>query len=265
MSKYALITGGTSGIGLELARLFAQDHYNLVIVARSQAELQQVSNELKPSGIEVIIIAKDLFIPGSAEELYQEVKSKGIEIDVLVNNAGHGLYGEFIDTDLETEIDIINLNVVSLVTLCKYFVRDMAAKGSGRILNTSSIASKAPGPWQSVYHGTKAFVQSFTEALRYEVKDKGISVTALLPGATDTDFFKKADMLESKVVQDPDNLADPAKVAKDGYEALMAGKDMVVSGFMNKVQVMMSNITPDEQSAAKMAKQQEPANQNTKK
>jgi short-subunit dehydrogenase len=256
--KYALITGGTSGIGLELAKLFAKDQYNLIIVARDQTELEITSNELKQSGVQVMTIAKDLFQPNAADEVYNEVILKGIDIDVLVNNAGHGLYGEFIHTDLKIEIDIIHLNIISLVTLSKFFVRDMVKRGTGKILNTSSIASKAPGPWQSVYHGTKAFVQSFTEALRYEVKEKGVSVTALLPGATDTDFFNKADMLDSKLVQDPDNLADPAQVAKDGYEALMAGKDMVVSGFKNKIQVMMNNITPDEMSAANLAKQQEP-------
>jgi uncharacterized protein len=263
--KYALITGGTSGIGLELARLFAKDQYNLIIVARDQNELATTSSELEKTGIKVVTMAKDLFHPDLAEEVYKEVKAQGIEIDVLVNNAGHGIYGEFVDTDLKREIEIIQLNVISLVILSKLFVKDMVKRGSGKILNTSSIASKSPGPWQSVYHGTKAFVQSFTEAIRYEVKDKGVSVTALLPGATDTDFFRKADMLDSKIMQDPDNLADPAQVAKDGYEALMAGKDMVISGFKNKVQVMMSNLTPDEMSAASMAKQQEPVDKSEKR
>src|SRR3954471_4995299 len=128
------------------------------------------------------------------------------------------------------ELAIIQLNISSLVVLTKQFLQDMLARGEGKILNLSSIASKMPGPWQSVYHGTKAFVQSFTEAIRSEVKDKGITVTALLPGTTDTDFFNKAHMLASKAVQDEDKLADPAVVAKDGYEALMAGKDMVISG-----------------------------------
>jgi len=256
--KYALITGATSGIGYELAKLFAKDHYNLVIIARNQNELEATSSELRKSGVEVITIAKDLFQPHAAEEVYNEVKTKGIEIDVLVNNAGHGLYGEFIKTDLQMEINIIHLNVISLVILTKFFVKDMVKRGSGKILNTSSIASKSPGPWQSVYHGTKAFVQSFTEAVRVEVKDKGVSLTALLPGVTDTDFFNKAHMLGSKAVQDKDGMADPADVAKDGYDALMAGKDMVISGFKNKMQVMMNNITPDEKNAEKMAKYQEP-------
>lgn len=259
-TKCALITGATSGIGYELAKLFAKDHYNLVIVARDPAELEKTSSELEKSGIKVISIVKDLFLPHAAEEVYNEVKMKGIEIDVLVNNAGHGIYGQFIETDLEMEINIIQLNVISLMTLTKLFVKDMVKRGSGKILNTSSIASKSPGPWQSVYHGTKAFVQSFTEAIREELRDKGIGVTALLPGVTDTDFFKKADMMESKIVQDKDSMSDPADVAKDGYEALMAGKDMVISGMKNKIGVLMNNISSDESNAKKMAKDQEPVN-----
>jgi short-subunit dehydrogenase len=256
--KYALITGATSGIGLELAKLFAKNGYDLVIVARDQNELRTSSAELENYGIKVTAIAKDLFQPNAAAELYEEVKAQGIEIDVLVNNAGHGLYGKFTETDLDMEVKIIQLNITSLVILTKLFIKDMVKRGSGKILNTSSIASKSPGPWQSVYHGTKAFVQSFTEAVRVEVKEKGVTLTALLPGVTDTDFFNKADMLDSKIAQDKSAMADPADVAKDGYEALMEGKDMVISGFKNKVGVMMNNITPDEKNAEKMAKQQEP-------
>jgi short-subunit dehydrogenase len=258
--KHVLITGATSGIGFELAKLFAKDKYNIIAVARSQSELDATSAQLrKEHGVEVITIAKDLFEPQNAFQVYDEIKKKGITIDVLVNNAGHGHYGEFVETDLSMELSIINLNISSLVILTKLFITDMVKKGEGKILNLSSIASKSPGPWQSVYHGTKAFVQSFTEAVRYEVKDKGVTLTALLPGATDTDFFHKAGMEESKIVQDESKLADPAKVAKDGYDALMAGKDMVVSGIKNKLQVAMGSVTSDENNAAKMAKQQEPA------
>lgn len=257
-NKYALITGATSGIGLELAKLFAKDGYNLVIVSRDQTNLEQTAYELKNSNsnIDVVTISKDLFKPESPFELYQEVKEKGIQINVLVNNAGQGVYGEFADTEIEREVDIIQLNITSLVVLTKHFLQDMLSLGSGKILNLSSIASKTPGPYQSVYHGTKAFVQSFTEAIRSEVKDKGIVVTALLPGVTDTDFFNKADMLDSKAVQG--EKADPAKVAKDGYEALMNDDDMVVSGVKNKLQATMANLMPDSMVADKTKKQQKP-------
>ncbi len=255
--KYALITGATSGIGYELAKLFAKDNYNIVAVARNREELDKTASELEESNnIEVIKIALDLFEVDNAFDVYNQVKNKGIEIDVLVNNAGQGQYGEFLNTDIHRELDIIQLNICSLVVLTKLFMQDMATRGEGKILNLSSIASKSPGPWHSVYHGTKAFVQSFTEAIREEVKDKGITVTALLPGATSTDFFKKAEMESSKVMEE--EMADPADVAEDGYEALMDGKDMIVSGLKNKVQVMMNNITPDDTAAKKTAKAQEP-------
>jgi len=257
----ALITGATSGIGLELAKLFAKDNYQLIIVARDESELLATSSQLeKTFNAKVITIQKDLFNPDGAFEVYREIHEKGIDVDVLVNNAGHGLYGKFVDTDLKTELSIIQLNISSLVTLTKLFLKDMVTRGEGKILNTSSVASKHPGPWQSVYHGTKAFVQSFTEAIREEVKDKGVVVTALLPGVTDTDFFHKAHMEDSKIVQDEDKMADPADVAKDGYNALMEGKDMVISGFKNKVDVALNNLISDEKNAEKIAKKQEPVN-----
>lgn len=255
----ALITGATSGIGLELAKLFAKNNYELVIVARDNNELETTKDLIeKTYDVNVEIIQKDLFDKYTAFEVYDEVKAKGICINVLCNNAGHGLYGEFTDTDLKKELDIIQLNICSLVALTKLYVKDMVERGEGKILNTSSIASKSPGPWQSVYHGTKAFVQSFTEAIRYEVKDKGVMVTALLPGVTNTDFFHKAHMEGSKVAQDESKMADPADVAKDGFDALMAGKDMVISGLNNKIGVAINNLSSDEKNAEKTGKQQEP-------
>ncbi len=259
--NYTLITGGTMGIGYELAKQFAQNGHNLIIVARHEDELSKVKQELERHNVTVVTIAKDLFNPDSAFELYDEVKSRGIAVEILVNNAGQGQYGEFSDTDIRRELDIIQLNISSVVVLTKKFLQDMLLRGEGRILNLSSIASKTPGPWQSVYHGTKAFVQSFTEAVRSEVKDRGVIVTALLPGATDTDFFNKADMNESKIVVEK-KLDDPAIVAKDGYEALMSGDDKVVSGMMNKLMVAMSNVLPDSVVADQMKKQQEPVTEN---
>jgi short-subunit dehydrogenase len=255
--RYTLITGGTMGIGYELAKQFAEHGHNLILVARHENHLHSAKQELAKANIDVVTIAKDLFIPQSPFELYEEVKSRGLIVDILVNNAGQGQYGEFSDTDIDRELDIIQLNIISLVVLTKRFLQDMLTRGEGKILNTSSIASKAPGPWQSVYHGTKAFVQSFTEAVRNEVRDRGIIVTALLPGATDTDFFNKADMLDSKIVAEG-KLAEAAGVAKDGYEALMSGDDMVVSGMMNKINVAMSNVLPDSMIAEQMNQKQKP-------
>ena len=257
--KYALITGATSGIGLELAKLFAKDDYNLIIVARDPAELATTKQKLAKEGNEIITIEKDLFERENAFAVYDEVKERGITVDVLVNNAGQGVYGEFKDTDIRRELGIIDLNIAALVILTKCFVRDMVERKSGKILNLASIASKMPGPWQSVYHGTKAFVLSFSEAIRQETKDLGITVTALLPGVTDTDFFDKADMLGSKAAQDESKMSDPADVAKDGYDALMAGDDKVVSGLKNKIQMAMSNVTPDAKLAQRAENMQEPA------
>lgn len=257
-NKYALVTGATSGIGLELAKLFVKDAYDLVIVARDEQELLTTSTLLKEqANVQIVSIAKDLFVPGAAMELYNEVKEKGITIDILVNNAGQGQYGLFVENDLERELDIIQLNVCSLVSLTKLYLREMVERGSGKILNVTSIAGKIPGPWQAVYHGTKAFAHSFTEAIREEVKDSGVTITSLLPGATETDFFRKADMLDAKNVVEG-KLADPADVAADGYKALMSDDDKVISGFKNKMQVAMSNITPDSMVAKQVSNQQEP-------
>ncbi|RZK57887.1 MAG: SDR family oxidoreductase [Pedobacter sp.] len=257
-NNYALITGATSGIGFELAKLFAKDKYDLIIVARDQDELESAAAELKKEGVKVITISKDFFLSGTAFEVYDEVKAMGIEVKVLVNDAGQGVYGKFIETDLERELNIIQLNIGATVILTKLFLKDMVKRNAGKILNVASIAGKVPGPYQAVYHGTKAFVHSFNEAVRSEIADTDVTITSLLPGATDTDFFRKADMLESKMVEDQD-LADPAEVAKDGYDALMSGKDMVISGFKNKLQVAMGNVLPDSMVADNMKKMQEPA------
>ncbi|PJJ61040.1 SDR family NAD(P)-dependent oxidoreductase [Hymenobacter chitinivorans] len=262
--KFALVTGATSGIGYELAKLLAQDKYNLVIVARNQPELASTAAELTQQyGVRVVPLAKDLFQRQAPFEVYEEVKAQGIEVEVLVNDAGQGQYGEFIETDINRELDIIQLNIGAYVVLTKCFLKEMVARGSGKILQVSSIGGELPGPLQSVYHGTKAFVTSFTEAIREETKDSGVTITALLPGVTDTDFFRKADMEQSKLVAEGSK-ADPAKVAKDGYEALLAGKDKIVSGLKNKVQVAISNVIPDDLVAANMHQQGKPVDDESK-
>ncbi|WP_125721146.1 SDR family NAD(P)-dependent oxidoreductase [Flavobacterium ustbae] len=257
--KYALITGATQGIGYELAKLFAKDGYNLVITARSREELDTAAGELKQYGIQVIASARDLIIKEEVLGLCRELEEKGIEINILVNNAGQGVYGLFKDTDLERELDIVQLNINAPIILAKHFLSKMMARNEGRILNLASIAGKTPGPWQSVYHGTKAFILSFSEALRSELQDTNITVTALLPGPTDTDFFNKAGMNKSKAVQDKDSLADPAAVARDGYDALMNNKDKVVSGFSNKIKAAVSTVLPDSLNAEMTKEQQKPA------
>jgi len=257
--KYALVTGATSGIGFELAKLFAQDGYNLVITGRYTDTLNITADKLSSYNVDIVKIQKDFFQRDSPFDLYNEIKEKGIEISVLVNDAGQGEYGEFKDTDINRELDIIQLNVITVVVLTKLFLQDMLERNDGKILNVTSIAGKLPGPYQSVYHGTKAFVHSFTEAIHSEIKESEVIITSLLPGVTDTDFFNKASMQSSKIVQEGE-MADPADVARDGYEALNKGKDKVISGIKNKVEVAMSNVTPDSKVADKLKKQQAPVN-----
>jgi len=260
-NQYALITGATSGIGYELAKLFAKNGYDLVIVARNHEELQTKAEEFKKFGVNVISISKNLFLEEEAYSLYADLKLNGISPEILINDAGQGVYGKFQDTDIHREVDIINLNIISVIILTKLFLKDRLEKGSGKILNLASVASKAPGPWHSVYHATKAFILSWSEAIREELKDTGITVTALLPGPTDTDFFNKADMNESKILQDKDNFAPAEEVALDGYNALMNGDDKVISGLKNKLSVAMTNIATDSMAAHRMAEMQKPVNE----
>jgi short-subunit dehydrogenase len=257
ITRYALITGATEGIGYELAKLFAADGYNLIIVARTAEDLEKRKAEFSQQyGVDVIFIAKDLFQPNAAFELYDEVKSKNLTVDVLVNDAGQGQYGLFVEQDVRRLTDIIQLNVTSLTVLTHLFLKDMVGRNEGKILQLASIASQLPGPWQAVYHATKAYVLSFTEALISELKDSAVTLTALQPGATDTDFFNKAEMQESKILDS--GLSDAEKVAKDGYKALMSGDDKVISGLKNKMMVGMSNVMPESAVANQMNKMQEP-------
>lgn len=258
-NQYVLITGATSGIGYELAKLFARDGYNLILVARHQQRLQEVTDELKTLyAVEVTPLAKDLFEQDAAVDVYQHTKDMGINVNILVNDAGQGQWGPFLETDLQRDVDIIQLNIISLLTLTKLFLKDMAQRNEGKILQLGSEASTTPMPLLSVYAATKAFVLSFSAALANEVKDTGITITVLLPGATDTDFFHKAQQ-EGTVGYQEQELADPADVAKDGYEALMKGESKIISGAKTKMHVWMSDLMGTTASAAKSRKLNEPS------
>ncbi len=264
---FTLITGGTSGIGRELANVFAENGHNLILVARTEADLEKAAGEIRAQwGVQVETISKDLFGEKAATELYENVQQRGWEVDILVNDAGQGTYGFFTETPLEDQLRIIHLNIVSLTRLTYHFLKDMQVRGRGKILQLASVVSEIPAPYQAVYSGTKAYVLQFTEALISELKDQspGITVTALQPGATNTDFFNKAGAQDSKIVQDKSKLDDPAKVAKDGYDALMAGDDKVVSGALNKAQVAMANVLPDTILADQLKKQSEPVDKDKK-
>lgn len=252
---YALITGATSGIGYELCKLFASDGYNIAIVARSEERLQQVADEIRDKyNVLVYPLAKNLFKREAAAEIFDELKKNNFLITALVNDAGQGEYGFFTETELEREIDIIQLNIISLVSLTKYFLKDMVTRNDGKILNLASLVADYPSPLLAVYAATKAFVLSFTEALVNELQDTNVTITALQPGVTDTDFFYKAGEDETMHYQEME-LSDPAKVAADGYRALMKGKGKVVSGTKNKIQSLMSNLVPETKLAASMRRQ----------
>lgn len=260
-NEYALVTGATSGIGFELTKLLAIDGYNLAIVGRNQESLNKTADILKSYGVKISIFNKNLFYEDDVYSLYAELKVSNISPSVLINNAGQGFYGKFQETDLNREIDIINLNITSVVILTKLFLKDRADKGSGKILNLASIASTAPGPWHSVYHGTKAFILSWSEAIREELKDSGITITALLPGPTSTDFFNKALMNDSKIMEDWENFSSAEEVAKDGYKAMMNGDDKIISGLKNKLTVAMSNLSTESMAAHRMGEMQKPKSQ----
>jgi short-subunit dehydrogenase len=256
-NQYALITGGTSGIGYELARLFAQDGYNLIIVARNKNRLSEVTARLKQEfSVEITPLAKDLFNPYAAEEIHDKTKEMGINVNVLVNDAGQGEWGPFVETDIERDLEIIQLNISSLVSLTKYYLQDMVSRGEGKILMVGSEAGTTPIPLLAVYAATKSFVLSFSAALVNELKDKNITITALLPGATDTDFFHKG-KIEDTVNYREKELQDPAEVAKDGYEALQKGESKIISGGKTKMHVFMADLLGPKKNAENMRKQME--------
>lgn len=254
MMKTALITGGTSGIGLELAKLFAEDGYSLVIVARHEHTLIEAANLLRSKGAHrVVIIPCDLSRPDSAQFVYDEVKRLNITVDVLVNDAGAGEYGPFSQTSLEEELAIIQLNIASLVHMTKLYLREMLDRNDGKILQLASIASYQPTPYLAVYAATKAFVLSFTDAVINEISDSNVTMTALIPGATDTEFFQRAHAERTKAAQNPE---DPAVVAKTGYDALMKGQPHAVAPGLKK-QIVMSSVMSNQVVASMARKQME--------
>ena len=247
----ALITGASSGIGLGLARQFVAHGYD-VVVAAEDAELDKAAAELRSSGQQVVPVRVDLSTPEGVTELYLAATQGGRPVEAVALNAGIGVGGAFHETDLEADLRLVDLNVRSTVHLGKLVVRDMVARGSGKVLVTASIAAKAPGPYHTTYAASKAFVHSFAEGIRVELQDLGVTVTSLMPGPTETEFFERADMEDTKVGA-TDAKDDADDVAKDGFEALMAGKDRVVAGSVkNKVQAGMASVTPDDKAAAMM-------------
>ncbi|CCH52626.1 hypothetical protein BN8_01640 [Fibrisoma limi BUZ 3] len=257
--KTALITGASSGIGQELAKLFAEDGYNLVLVARSEDTLDRLADVFKSNygTQQITVIGKDLSKEDVAREVYDEVTGKGITVNVLVNDAGISTYGKFAtETDWEAEKSLIHLNAITLTHLTKLFVKDMVERNEGKILNLASLVSLTAMPLQAVYAATKAYVYNFTLSLANELKGTNVTVTALLPNATDTDFFNKAGAQNTRVT---DEVQDPVMVAKDGYKALMKGELKVVpGGIKNKAYELSSYLAPAEMLTGIMRHKNEP-------
>src|SRR4051812_42064396 len=257
--KLAVVTGASSGIGLELAKCCAQRGYDLVIAA-DEPEIFDVEEALAAYGVQVKSVETDLADLDGVDELYDALD--GRPVDALLANAGHGLGRAFLQQDFDDIQHVIDTNITGTIYLVQRIGRDMQAQGNGRILFTGSIAGFMPGSFQAVYNGTKAFVDSFAAALRNELKDTGVTVSCLMPGATDTNFFERADMLDTDVGADDDAKSDPADVAKAGFEAMMKGEDHVIVGMKNKLQVAASRVLPDDMVAEQHRKMAEPGTVN---
>ncbi|MCW2802286.1 MAG: short-chain dehydrogenase/reductase [Propionibacteriaceae bacterium] len=239
----ALVTGASSGIGLELARQFAAHDFDLLICAEDD-RIETAAGELRALGTDVRLVQTDLRTGEGVAELYAAAVATGRPLDAVALNAGVGHGGAFVSSDLEEELDLIRLNVMSTVHLAKLVLRDMTARDSGRLLITSSIASTMPGSFHAVYNASKSFLQSFAEALQNELKDTGVTVTSLMPGPTETNFFHRAQMDDTRVGQASKD--DPRQVARQGFEALMDGRPKVVGGsVLTKAQVAAAAILPD--------------------
>jgi len=240
MKSTALITGASSGIGLDLAHLFAADGHDLVLVARSEDKLRALAKELEAKhGIEAMVIVADLAKPDAPQQIFVIAPP----VDILVNDAGYGLSGKFAETDLRTELDMIQVNVTALTHLTKLFLTPMLERKRGRILNVASTAAFQPGPLMAVYYATKAYVLSFSEAIAEELRGTGVTVTALCPGPTATGFQKTARMSSEALLElmRPQSSMD---VARAGYRALMRGKRIVIPGVKNKLGVQSLRVSP---------------------
>lgn len=243
MNRTALITGASSGIGAELAKIFAAGGYDLVLVARSGDSLDQLAAELqKNASIRVTVLAKDLSQPFTAEEIYTALQAQKIPVDILVNNAGYGTHGRFDRLDLGEELAMLEVNVLSLVKLTRLFLPGMVSRGYGRILNVGSTGSFSPTPLMASYGGSKAFVLFFSEALSEELKGTGVTVTALCPGVTRSGFQERSNVAGIPLLRGP--VMTPREVAETGYRALVRGQAVIVPGFFNWLITFVVRISP---------------------
>lgn len=236
---FAIVTGASTGIGLELAKMCAKNGYDVLAVA-DEEKIRHAATEIAASGTRVEALVADLATKEGVDQLYQAIG--GRQVDALLANAGRGLGRGFLEQDWDDIQKVIDTNVTGTLCLIQRVTRDMVARGKGRLLITGSIAGFMPGTYQAVYNGTKALLDSFSFALRHEIKDSGVTVTCLMPGATETDFFERADMMDTKVGTQKKMAAD--EVAKIGFEAMVNGEGDVVAGWQNKLQAAIAHIMP---------------------
>ena len=244
MNPTVLITGASSGIGEELARLFAAHRHDLVLVARSERKLQSLSGELaRAHGIQSRSLAADLADPGAPPRIFEALRQQGLTIDVLVNNAGFGARGPYAEIDYQVEARMIQVNVAALAHLTRLFLPGMLARRNGKVLNVASTAAYVPGPFMAVYYASKAFVLSFSEAIAEETQASGVTVTALIPGPTETNFAATAGNQDSRLFRTGTAMS-AAAVARVGYDGLMAGKRVAIAGLSNKLTVLSTRLAP---------------------
>jgi short-subunit dehydrogenase len=251
--RFAIVTGASTGIGLELAKQCLEHGYD-VLIAADEPEIEQAAAALRRADARVDAVEADLSKPEGVDKLY--AAAKGRKVDALLANAGRGLGRAFLDQDVADWMRVVETNVTGTLLLIQIVGRDMRSAGAGRILITGSIAGFIPGTYQAVYNASKAFLDSFAFALRHELKGSGVSVTCLMPGATETEFFERADMLDTKIGQQKKD--DPAMVARKGFDAMMNGEGDVVTGWQNKLQTAIANITPADMLAEMHRKMAEP-------
>ncbi len=239
----ALITGASGGIGLDLARLLAADGTNLILVARNSEKLGEIAGDLRAKNkIDAVESPIDLADAAAPEELYHLLEERGIGVDILVNNAGFGTHGLFAESDPQAELQMLQVNIIALTHLTRLFLPNMIANRHGRILNVASTAAFQPGPFMAGYYASKAFVLSFSEAIASELKDSGVTVTALCPGPTDTGFQKRAGVENSRLFKS--NTMSSADVARIGYQGMLKGKRVVITGFKNKTLAFATRLAP---------------------
>lgn len=248
MNKTVLITGASAGIGLEFAKIFAKEKYDLVITARNETKLNELANEIKNHhNVNVKVIAKDLSKQNAGKEIFEQLKNENVITDVLINNAGFGVFNNYWDVELQDEKNMLQVNIMALAELTNLFGKDMANRGGGKILNVASTAAFQPGPTMAGYYASKAFVLSYSQAVDFELRKKGVQVSTLCPGPTITEFQIRANMEDLNLFKKGFTMS-AEEVAQIGYNGLMKGKPVIIAGAMNKISAMSSKISPSKVS-----------------